>query len=214
MQENQKPFKIFFLRHGESVGNAEGYFQGQKDFPLNEVGLAQVHALASRWDEEKQRFDLVISSPLSRAQQTARLIADKLGVPLELDPIWMERDNGLLAGLKFDEARRLHPQPSFSNIYQPFAETGEGDWELFLRAGQGLHELLKRPAGSYLVVSHGGILNQVMYAILGIIPQANYSGTRFRFSNTGFAAFIYFPEEHRWQVETINDHSHWKEENS
>ena len=125
----------------------------------------------------------------------------------------MERDNGALAGLRHEEGPSLHPLPDFLNIYQPFAVTGEGDWELYLRAGQALHGLLKRPAAKYLVISHGGLLNQIMYAILGIAPQSNYSGARFRFDNTGFASFIYFPAEHRWQVDTINDHSHWKNNN-
>ncbi|HCC79678.1 MAG: hypothetical protein A2X25_08885 [Chloroflexi bacterium GWB2_49_20] len=210
MKANIPVYAITFLRHGESVGNADGYFQGQTDFPLNETGLAQVHALAERWVDEKVKFDLVLASPLSRARQTAEIIADSLNAPVELDPLWMERDNGNLAGMKHEEAFKMYPQPDFSNIYQPFAGTGEGDWELYLRAGQALHNLLSRPAGRILVVSHGGLLNQTMYTIMGITPQANYSGARFRFANTGFAAFVYYPNEHRWQVDTINDHSHWK----
>jgi len=212
MPENQQLFSLTFLRHGESVGNANGYFQGQSDFPLNETGLAQSNALADRWQAEQRTFDLAISSPLSRARQTSEILAATLRFPVEFDPMWLERDNGMLAGMKHEEAHEAYPQPAFSNIYEPFAQTGEGDWELYLRAGQGVHNLLKRPAGKYLVVSHGGLLNQVMYAILGIAPQANYSGARFRFANTGFATFVYYPDEHRWQVNVINDHCHWKEE--
>ena len=210
MKANKPVYAITFLRHGESVGNADGYFQGQSDFPLNEIGLSQSQALAERWVDERVKFDLILASPLSRARQTAEIVASAVKAPIEFDPLWMERDNGSLAGLKFDEGRKKYPQPDFSNIYQPFAGTGEGDWELYLRAGQALHNLLSRQPGQYLVVSHGGLLNQVMYSIMGITPQANYSGTRFRFENTGFAAFIYYPNEHRWQVDTINDHSHWK----
>ena len=209
MNANKLVYQIIFLRHGESVGNANGYFQGQSDFPLNETGIAQANALAERWKNEEVTFDLVISSPQSRARQTAEIIAAALKTPVELDELWMERDNGNLTRLTFDEAREKYPQPDFLNIYQPFADTGEGDWKLFLRAGQALHNLLSRPPGSFLVVSHGGLLNQLMYSILGITPQANYSGARFRFFNTGFAAFVYYPNEHRWQVDTINDHSHW-----
>ena len=213
MKDNLPFFTIVFLRHGESVGNADGYFQGQSDFPLNETGQAQARALAGRWTSERLSFDLILASPLSRARQTAEIIAAALNSPVELEPSLMERDNGILAGLKHDEAHQVHPQPRFSNIYQPFARTGEGDWALFLRAGQFLHQLLNRPPGRYLVVSHGGLLNQVMYAILGITPQPNYSGARFRFENTGFAAFVYYPDDHRWQVDTINDHSHWNKIN-
>lgn len=214
MRKKMPVYEIIFLRHAESVGNADGYFQGQSDFPLSETGLAQARALADRWLEEKAKFTLVVSSPLSRARQTAEIVAAALNTPVELDPLWMERDNGKLSGTKRGAGQQILPKPEFSNIYQPFAGTGEGDWELFLRAGQALHNLISRPAGRYLVVSHGGLLNQIMYTILGITPQANYSGARFRFENTGFAAFIYYPHEHRWQVDTINDHSHWKIKNS
>jgi 2,3-bisphosphoglycerate-dependent phosphoglycerate mutase len=214
MQEKMPVYSITFLRHGESVGNANGYFQGQNDFPLSEIGLAQVHALADRWVGEKVKFNLVLTSPLSRALQTAEIIAAALNASVEQDPMWMERDNGKLSGTKREASQQTLPKPAFLNIYQPFAGTGEGDWELYLRAGQALHNLISRPPARYLVVSHGGLLNQVMYTILGITPQANYSGARFRFENTGFASFMYYPNEHRWQVETINDHSHWKTNNS
>jgi broad specificity phosphatase PhoE len=210
MQEKYQAYSFYFLRHGESSGNSGGYFQGQDDFPLNETGHAQATALADRWLNEKLKFNLVLSSPLSRAAQTAGIIAEALGTTVELDQVWMERHNGKLTGLKREAGQHLYPQPLFSNIYQNFADTGEGDWQLFLRAGQALHGLINRPLGKYLVVTHGGLLNQLMYSILGITPQSNYSGARFRFENTGFAAFIYFPNEHRWQVDIINDHSHWK----
>jgi len=211
MKEDQKPYLITFLRHGESVGNANGYFQGQSDFPLTRKGQAQVTALIKRWQDEKVIFDLIITSPLSRAYQTAEMIASSFNIPLESNDLWMERDNGDLAGLTHEEGNRKFPQPEFSNIYRSFGSTGEGDWELYLRAGRCLHELLRREPGKYLVVSHGGLLNQVLYSIMGITPQPNYSGTRFRFVNTGFADLIYFPAWHRWQVETINDHAHWKD---
>ena len=178
MKENQKMYSITFLRHGESVGNADGYFQGQSDFPLNQKGINQVHSLVERWKEEKIDIDLIIASPLSWARQTAEMIAASFQVPLEMDEVWMERDNGYLAGLTHEEGRRKYPQPEFSNIYQSFAVTGEGDWELFLRAGRGLQTLLKKEPGNYLVVSHGGLLNLVMYSILGISPQGNYSGSQ------------------------------------
>ena len=62
-----------------------------------------------------------------------------------------------------------------------------------------------------MVVSHGGLLNMVLYAILGITPQANFSGPRFRFRNAAFATLTYKPDEHLWNVQGINDQAHWKE---
>lgn len=205
-----QPYQITLLRHGESVGNAEARWQGQADFPLTETGREQARTLASRWMQEAVRFDHVIASPLQRARETAEILSGALGARLEIDPIWMERDNGDFAGLTHSEARQKFPPPAFTTPYDFVGGKGEGDWELFLRAGQALHSLLRREPARYLVVSHGGMLNQVMHAVLGLAPQANNAGVSFRFGNTAFAQLRYFPHQHRWAVERLNDHSHWK----
>ena len=195
-----KSYDFVFLRHGESVGNAEERFQGQSDFPLTEAGREQARALADRWLREGMRFDLALTSPLSRARETAEIVAGKLNVPLEANSIWMERDAGGVSGLTREEASKLFPEPEFTTPYDAFGESGEGDWELFLRAGKAVHELIKRPAGKYLVVTHGGLLNKVIYVILGIPVQVSYNGPRFRFNNTGFAEFNYRPARHQWRM--------------
>lgn len=193
-------FEFTFLRHGESVGNAEERFQGQSDYPLTEVGRAQARELAERWLKDGFNFDLVVTSPLIRARETAQIVAEVLNIPLEEDPVWMERDNGLMSGLTREEVEERFPQPEFRTPYDAFGESGEGDWELFLRAGKAVHELLKRPAGRYLIVTHGGLLNKLMYAMLGIPVQANSNGPSFRFGNTGFAIFHYVPARHQWRL--------------
>lgn len=209
--EKSKPFVVTLLRHGESVGNAESRWQGQADFPLTHRGRAQAQALAERWQKEKKQFDHVIASPLTRTKETAEIIASALNLKVEFDPLWLERDNGEFAGLTAHEVRQNFSHPEFTTPYDPVGLDGEGDWELFLRAGQALHELLKRSPARYLIVSHGGLLNQVMHAIVGIAPQANNSGTRFRFENTAFAQLIYFPRQHRWAIDKVNDHVHWQD---
>lgn len=210
-----RKYHIILLRHGESIGNAEAFHQGQSDFPLTSNGEKQSHALADRWLSEGVIFDQIICSPLARARQTAEIIVKTLfpslqesELPLEFNALWMERDAGMVAALHESEAMERYPRPDFVNPYQPFGVTGEGQWQLYLRAGQALQDLLTRPAGRYLIVSHGGLLNMVLYAILGISPQANFQGARFRFRNTAFASLTYNPGTHRWFVEAINDHAH------
>jgi broad specificity phosphatase PhoE len=205
-----KPIYHFtLLRHGESVGNAQSRWQGQSDYPLTEKGRAQAQALAARWKSEEVKFDLAIASPLTRAKETAEIIVSALNVNLELDPIWLERDIGEMEGLTAEEVRQ-RPQPSYVTPYNSIGGNGEGDWELFLRAGKALHGLLRRPAGNYLIVSHGGMLNQLMHAIVGIAHQADPSGVRFHFENTSFASVTYFPHRHRWAIDAVNDRAHLK----
>jgi broad specificity phosphatase PhoE len=210
MNPNDRPvFQFTFLRHGESVGNAESRWQGQSDYPLTAKGRAQARALAERWQAEGAKFDLAVSSPLGRARETAEIVTSALKVKLELDPIWMERNIGEMEGLTAEEVRQK-PQPPYTTPYDSIGGDGEGDWELFLRAGQALHDLLRRPAGNYLIVSHGGLLNQLMHAIVGVAPHVDPSGVRFRFENTSFARVLYFPHQHRWAVDAVNDHAHLK----
>jgi len=203
-------FDIIFLRHGESVGNAERRWQGQAEFPLTGNGLEQTRALANRWASENRSFDTILSSPQKRALETANIIADRLKLPVEADEIWMERDIGEFAGLTGEEVKKRFPNRNNTTPFAPIiGAEGEGNWELYLRAGRALQSLITCQPGKYLVVSHGGLLNQVMHAVVGITPQAGFSGLRFRFQNTGFAHLIYRTGSHEWHIHAINDCSHW-----
>lgn len=208
MTLNDKPvYQFVFLRHGESLGNAQSRWQGQSDYPLTDRGRAQARALAERWKSEHAKFDLIISSTLGRARETAEIVASRLDLPLEFDEIWLERAIGEMEGLTAEEVRQM-PRPPYTTPYDSIGGDGEGDWALFLRAGQALHGLLRRSPGSYLIVSHGGLLNQIMHAVTGLAPHVDPSGVRFRFENTAFARVIYFPHQHRWAIDAVNDHAH------
>ena len=205
-------YHITFLRHGESVGNVEDRFQGHADFPLTGKGRAQARALAERWQVEGITFDKCIASPLLRACQTAEVVSGVLNIPLELDADWMEINNGRVAGLTPEEAAQVAPPPDFTTPYTRYGETGESRWEVYLRAGRAIQHILDRRLGRYLVVSHGGILNMAMYAILGIPVQADSGGPRFTFYNTTFATFTYEPDHHNWRMVNFDDRRHWKED--
>jgi broad specificity phosphatase PhoE len=199
MSDNPK-YHITLLRHGESVGNAEDRFQGQADFPLTDKGRAQARALTERWAAAGRSFDLCIASPLLRARETAEIVASVLKLPIEFDPAWMEIHNGRLAGLNNEEAARVITRPDFINPYMRYGQTGESRLEVMLRAGKGVQNLLDRPPARYLVVAHGGILNNALFIALGITLQAESGGTRFMFGNTGFADLTYEPERHTWRM--------------
>jgi 2,3-bisphosphoglycerate-dependent phosphoglycerate mutase len=196
---------ITLLRHGESEGNAIDLIQGQADYPLTPKGIQQARTLAARWQAiqasyEGALFDQVIASPLTRARQTAEIIASALNLEIALDPAWIERGFGNLDGLPLSTILALEPPIDFHHPYQPPGEGGESAVDLFLRASQALRSLLTRPAGRFLIVSHGALLNMVVYAILGITPHGHYNSPRFRFGNTAFAHFSYEVETRRWYL--------------
>ncbi len=196
MKEN---LTLVLLRHGQSEGNVRGIYQGQADFPLTSHGRAQARALAARWLAEKQRFDRIFASPLRRARETAEIIGQALNVSPEFCTLLMERDNGSLQGRHPDDPDWT---PEDALPWGPYEERhpgAESDWQLFLRAGRVLQAMMQRPAGRYLLVSHGGLLIQLTHAILGLTPHGR-QGVVFRFGNTGFVVFTYSYAKNVWQV--------------
>ncbi len=201
-------YELTLLRHAESQGNADRVWQGQENYPLTESGRRQAQALAERWQREGVLFNLALSSPLSRARETAEIISSQLDVPMETDPIWMERDNGRLAGADRDAAAELGWPPPYLHPYMPIGETGESLWDLFLRGATALKQLLHRGPGRYLIVAHGGILDSALRSALGMVPQAEFRGAGFAFGNTGFAQLSYHVEHNQWRLWRVNDQLH------
>lgn len=200
-------YKITLLRHGESQGNAEGIIQGQSDFTLTEKGRQQARQLASTWQADKVSFDLIISSPLKRARWTAETIAAALNVPTIFDPDWMERSFGHFEGLPVKDIEAQNPDFEFHHPYSRVGENGESNMELYLRACRAVWNVIQRPPGHYLVVSHGAILNMALYSLMGLTPVSNYNSPRFRFGNTAYANLSYDPQRCQWWILSLTNPS-------
>jgi len=160
-------FHITLLRHSESVANANGLLQGQSDWPLTETGVEQANTLALQWKSNTRHYDLIIASPLMRAQNTARQIAKVLNYPIIYDQDWQERNFGSYEKMSYGDITTKDGGVDFSIPTEPTGG-GESLLDLYLRAGQAVQSLVQRPPGDYLIVSHGAILNMALYHILGI----------------------------------------------
>jgi 2,3-bisphosphoglycerate-dependent phosphoglycerate mutase len=204
-------FHVTLLRHGESTGNAQGLLQGQKDYELSPLGRHQSQCLAARWVAEAQQFDKIITSPLTRALQTAEIISVAINVPFKTDHNWMERDFGILSGRALSEEDLNILRRNFKNPFEPLGDTGESQWDAYHRATRAINDLLQRPPGRYLIVAHGGIINQALHVILGLTPQSGSDGPRFILSNAGFASLSYAPDERVWRLFKLNDNQHLKD---
>lgn len=195
--------RITFMRHGRSLADDEGVHEGRYDSPLTDVGREQVGDRAGQWKREGVRFDLIVHSTLARAAESARIVQGALGGHLEADPDWMEVDNGPLAGLLFDEAEARYPTPDVHTPYQPHVPSvGEGEslWDLRGRAVRALQRVVLKGPGRYLVVAHGGVLNEALRSIVGAPPPATGHGPVFRFGDAGYAVFRCDPETHAWTL--------------
>lgn len=196
---------ITLMRHGRSRADDEMVHEGRYDSPLTDVGRTQVRSRAEEWNRSGVTFDLIFASILVRAVESAQIVGETVGVPVEYDPDWMELDNGPLAGLPFDEGRKRYPRPDFSNPFEPYLPTGEGEssWDMVIRAARALQRVVRRGERSALVVAHGGILNAAMYCILGI-PLMGCgpltSGVTFSFGDAGFVRTSYNTARHVWVV--------------
>ena len=199
--------EITFMRHGRSRADDEEVIEGRYDSPLTEVGRKQVR---SRGEELKTRglaFDTIIASPLVRASETAEIVGRILGLQVESDADWMERDNGPLAGLPHQEAEEKYPAPAFQHPFAPLVASvgaGESDWALHCRAVRALENVIRRGPGRYLVVAHGGILNAALRCVVGAQPLVNGQGISFSFGDTGYVRTHYRPGQHRWVFKEFN----------
>lgn len=207
VQENLDVFHITLLRHGESEGNINGFIQGQRDLPLTEKGIQQANLLARTWRKSDVRFDLIISSPLSRTRNTAETISSALRIPLIFDDRLIERGFGQIEGRDIKEIMANNP-PDFNQPYIKPGVDGESLVEVFNRAGLFLQTLLQRPAGRYLIVSHGAFLNMLLYVIFGITPHNNPRTVRFNFGNTAYANFAFDSRHHQWRLLEFNNNCH------
>lgn len=200
--------RITFVRHGESIGNAQGRIQGQLDFALTETGHQQAKALATHWSKQDVHFDFAISSPLKRARQTAEILNQTLCLPLEFDNRWMERSFGGLEGISLAEIRENGvPEDLFHPLKSP-GGNGESLMDLYRRGNQAVQSLISRPSGSYLVITHGAILQMILFSILRLSPERHFGQIRFHFGNTSVSELSYDPEDNHWNILSINNLGH------
>lgn len=91
--------KIYLARHGQDKDNEMGILNGHRDMPLTEIGIEQANQAAEKIKNSDIHFDKIYSSPLQRAYQTAKIIADCLQIdsPEKID-LLIERDFGIMTG--------------------------------------------------------------------------------------------------------------------
>src|SRR5206468_4407724 len=93
-----RTLRILLLRHGQTDANASGVLQGHQPTPLNRLGVRQAALLAERLASYRPPIDVLVSSDLPRATQTAGSIAAACGLKVIVDRAWRERGFGLLEG--------------------------------------------------------------------------------------------------------------------
>ncbi|MFC6355584.1 histidine phosphatase family protein [Luethyella okanaganae] len=172
------------VRHGQTDWNLHKRIQGSTDIPLNDDGRRQ--AIETGASLRDGHWDAIVASPLSRASETALIIAHELGLPEpELIPDLAERRHGEIEGLS--DAERALRFPDDASV--PGLETRQ---EVLDRVLPVLERVAGRhPGGRVLIVSHGGVISAlVRHATDGDLETggrmiANGSVQRFRWGAGG-----------------------------
>lgn len=157
--------KLLVVRHGRTASNAAGRYQGSIDTDLDEVGVAQAHALDGALPGD---LELVVCSPLRRACRTAEIFATARGLPLAMDGAFRERSVGVFEGLTAPEARERYPELWAREITRRWDDAppgGESIGALFERLTPGLAALRDAYADRRVVLVAHGFVSKAIRAI-------------------------------------------------
>jgi len=161
--------RLYIWRHGRTLWNAERRIQGQTDVELDETGHTQAAAAAAHL--ARHQPDAIVSSDLRRAVQTAEYLADRTGLPIQLDPRLRERHFGEWQGLTDAELAERYPE-----AHARWRLGQRNDVELGMES---MEDLAKRaiaafldaaealPGGTTVITAHGGTAKYGVAALLG-----------------------------------------------
>jgi broad specificity phosphatase PhoE len=159
---------ILLARHGETDWNSERRWQGHADRPLNDAGREQARELADALVD--RAIDVVYSSDLLRAHETALIVAGRLGLPVEVDAGLREVDVGDWAGRSLTEIETADPE-----AYRRWQQ-GQKAWnggESYEEMGERVVAAVLRLAGRHpgetvLIVTHGGSIRACRATAAGL----------------------------------------------
>ncbi|MBG6084961.1 histidine phosphatase family protein [Zhihengliuella flava] len=155
---------LVMVRHGQTDWNAAGKLQGQVDIPLNEAGRQQAREAIAELHELGRAvggWDVVVSSPLGRAAETAQIIADGLALPLgETDLGLIERSFGSAEGAEVWGLTDEEKESLFA-VAEPEAEVAARGIDALRRTAQ------LYPGRNVLVVAHGTLIRLTLNELTG-----------------------------------------------
>jgi probable phosphoglycerate mutase len=196
---------LFLIRHGETEWNREGRMQGHGDSPLTEQGRAQARAIGLRLAELQPQ--VLVCSDLGRARATAALVAEHLGLAVEIHPGLRERNLGIFEGLTLAEAEARHPEAYRQwRAHDPafVIPGGESVDQRTARVAAACLALVQTHAGKRIAaITHGGCLDSMIRHVLHIPPTVPRA---YKLANAAFNHFRF--TQNRWLLLTWGDTRH------
>ncbi|MGQ9928573.1 MAG: histidine phosphatase family protein [Chloroflexaceae bacterium] len=203
---------LYLIRHGEAWANVQPIVAGMRgDQGLTPRGIAQAERLRDRLARSELKADVLISSTLPRARQTAEIVRPALGLPIIFDDEVQELRVGEADGMSNQEAWSIFGLPDFANDpLRPIAPGGES-WATFtLRVAHALNRITSEHAGKTIVViCHGGVIDSSFihfFRMPGmVVPPADF--------HTRNTSITYWERVNRggrnlWRLNAYNDIAH------
>lgn len=179
---------IALIRHGQTDWNAAGLFQGTSDIPLNDVGRQQARDAGLALLKGGENWQQIVSSPLSRARETAAIIAETLGLYLgPTIPELVERHYGDFEG-----------KPVEPDVYTH--ESVEKIRSVIARGYAGINRVELEFEQPTLVVAHGTIIRYTLNDMAGAHPRDQVVPT----IENGSLSTIRRGESGEWEVLSVN----------
>lgn len=143
--------KFYLLRHGQTDWNLEGKLQGRKDIPMNGSGREQMLTVAEHLKEQNFRVDLIVSGPLDRAAESAKIVAEQIAFAGNIiyDDDFIERSFGLAEGLIWNSEMNLDDEQYGTESVEDICE----------RAEKAIGKYMCYEDKNILIVAHGAILS-------------------------------------------------------
>lgn len=193
--------KIILLRHGETIWNKERRLQGCHDIPLSPEGREQIRRTGHHLAQRFQKVDRILTSPLLRARESARIVAEELHYTPEAilqAPLFIERNFGAGEGLTYEEALAMYPDSDY-----PGMETLE---DLCGRAQEAVNRCVEDyPDQTILVVAHGAIIKAILVALTK--GRITYFDETVWINNGSYCLFEY--EQKQWKISIHNSDNHY-----
>ncbi len=198
---------LYLIRHGETDWNLTGRWQGHTDVPLNDIGRKQAQLLAQRLRDEGVRFDVLYSSDLTRAYQTAWAVGEAVGLPVEMLPSIREIDLGMWSGMTLEEIQQRFPVEAALLAQGQDIPRGGGETldALRRRVVDVVEAIMAQHQGEVLAfVSHGGPVRMLLAHAAG-----EHDVARIPFHHIGNTSIsIVQHNANGWQIVKLNDMDH------
>jgi len=204
--------RLILVRHGESNATVERILGGEESCTgLSDLGREQASALRNRLEKEEANVDVLYSSTMPRAVETAEIIKPALNIrDLFTDAELVEHRPGEADGKPYDELEELFGRNDYyGRPHSSFAPGAESLQRFHFRVSAALEVLIAKHVGeSIMIVCHGGVIDIAIRQLLDLPRRGQFDLWTLNTSLTEFVVDDMGDKRGRWTLIRYNDHAH------